>query len=189
MGSEGGEERERAERQIYIFDSGGRNITIMVFQFFLLAKRLSLRTFFFTDDVVDELADVSIEAETADELLSNLVSAFEENSAPQSPKNNPVQCQVVDLAVDDFVVVSFSMEEQKKKSRRFVGRVLNIQNEELTIKFLTLKSTQNDSGYVYTYPKIDDIVNVKEDQIVKKLSPPEINRRGALKFDIHVKDL
>lgn len=129
----------------------------------------------FADNSVDKLSDIDPD----------------EPSVPDHPDIVPTQFTVADFSVDDFVVVNFVMEEQKSKSRRFIGCIKEIQveNEILTIKFLTPKPTRDNNGYVYTYPKIDDILNVKVEQIVKNLAPPKKILRGALLFDISSKEL
>lgn len=95
-----------------------------------------------------------------------------------------------DYAVGEFIIASFHMEEQNNKIRRFVGCIQKINDDEtLTVKFLISKNTRNNSGFIYTYPNVDDIVDVKLNQVARKLSPPKQILRGALQFDINVKDL
>ncbi len=59
----------------------------------------------------------------------------------------------------------------------------------MTIKFLTLKNTKKNYGYIYTYPNVDDIVEVEFQQVVRKLNSPKNVLRGAFQFNVHVKDL
>lgn len=145
------------------------------------------------DSVEDELfvpidLELPVNAEAAAELLDNLASTFPEENLPEVQSDH-VEPSIKNFAVDEFIIVSFCMEQQTNKSRSFIGRILKIEDETLTVKFLSFKPTKNNNGYIYTYPIVDDIVEVKLEQVVRKLSPPKKVLRGALQFEIHNKDL
>lgn len=90
-----------------------------------------------------------------------------------------------EIAANDWVVVIFHMEEGAKKSRKFIGRVTEIESDNtFVINFLKVKVTKRDSGLIYEYPKIPYIENVTREQIVQKLLPPKIVLRGAYLFDM-----
>lgn len=116
--------------------------------------------------------------------MNNLAKKFEENRI----QLDIVTLTIAELAVDDFIIVSFQMGEQVFKSRRFIGRILKIEGETLTVKFLTSKQTKKDNGYIYTYPNVDDITDVQL-QVTRKLTQPKTVLRGALQFDVDVKNL
>jgi len=82
------------------------------------------------------------------------------------------------------------MEQQKEKSCRFIGRILELKFDPHGVKFLSIKNTKNDSDYIYTYPNIDYIdENVEMKQEMRKLPPLKELCRGAFPVDISFKDL
>lgn len=117
-------------------------------------------------------------------LSSTAVPEVDDNTI-----SNSTQLANADVAVGDFVVVDFNMTEQRNTVRRFLGRILKVKSATIDVKFLTQKNTKVDSGLIYTFPKIDDIVeNIKIEDIYRKLSPPIELRRGGFKFDVTSKE-
>lgn len=107
-----------------------------------------------------------------------------------TPENDMISCSDnLEVSVGDWIVVSFSMSEQNQKSWRFIGQILDVKNCRFRTKFLKLKITKNDSGYIYEHPKIEDIVDIKFSQIVQKLCSPRSVMRGAFRFNIHNSEL
>lgn len=81
-----------------------------------------------------------------------------------------------DIAPEDFLLIEFTT--AKKKKERFLGKVLEC-NKFIQCTFLRPSVKMSDA---FIFPVVPDISDVSFDQIIKKMNPPEILRRGALKF-------
>jgi hypothetical protein len=95
-----------------------------------------------------------------------------------------------EFKVSDWVVVKYSMLKQKNTYRKFLGRILGI-NEERTmfhITFVRNKRTRQHNGYVYYYPYDPDEDDCHRDDILYKVEPPTEFQRG-LKFSTNVNSL
>jgi len=135
----------------------------------------------------------------------------EENPDPPSvetagstvPENNLLEEPIEDfLEVDDWVVVQCYVRGSHAKKSRYIGKILAVEYDDTpstskvevipptySIKCLRSKPTKNFSGYVYQYPRIDDIYEYERNEILYKMNEPENLMRGALKFDKHVDEL
>lgn len=89
--------------------------------------------------------------------------AEQDESLPEKPK------------VDDYVVVAFPT---RKNKRHYVGRIVEFKDNDYIIKFLRIRNP-----YIFTFPNVDDISLVSEEDIVKRLKPPRIKCRGMHEFD------
>lgn len=90
------------------------------------------------------------------------------------------------VAVGDWVVVMFSMEQQVKRTRKFIGKVTEIieDGELFRADFVNEKYSRDHPGYLFTYPtkKCSDTFSLAE--IVRKLDPPKVILRGSLLFNV-----
>ncbi|KAK4874691.1 hypothetical protein RN001_014051 [Aquatica leii] len=76
----------------------------------------------------------------------------------------------------DFVIVKFVT---NKRDRFFAAKIEEILGEEAAVKCLRKKSSKKE--ITFAYPEIDDIVVVKQEQIIKKIYAIPL-RRGTFTF-------
>lgn len=91
----------------------------------------------------------------------------------------------------DWVVVVFTLIEQRGRSRRFIGQILSVRDGKFIGKFLGPTYSRNHNGYVFKYPEIDDITSFAYCQIVRKLKGPQPYgaREDFLLFDVFAANL
>lgn len=128
------------------------------------------------------------------EEQSTAVEAVESNEENILP--NPDRTLTNELVEDDWVVVRYKMEETKGE-RRWIGRILRVnENETFLVSFLRSRNTRQHSGFIYSYPDlydqkgilIEDIATVCKTQILYSLPPPTKFQR-AFKFNVHKDNL
>lgn len=83
--------------------------------------------------------------------------------------------------IGDFIIVEFPM---VKRTRLFIGKIENIDGQELTINALRKKGVEK--GY-FVYPEIQDISVIDDHQVVKKVKLKYI-KRGQHFFNISFDD-
>lgn len=76
---------------------------------------------------------------------------------------------------NDFVIVEF---KTQKSSRFFVGKILQVNEGSVEIKFLRKKASKKDDYFVF--PIEDDIREVDPETIIKKVSARELRRERFL---------
>jgi hypothetical protein len=95
----------------------------------------------------------------------------------------------VSFETGDWLLVKFNMTEQNTRVRHFLGQVIGKEEEKLTGKFLRAASTKKNQGFVYSFPKEDDICTFSRTQVVKKVeNPTPFGRYGLLLFNINISD-
>jgi hypothetical protein len=93
----------------------------------------------------------------------------------------------VDLRPEDWVVVKYDLEEEKGE-RKWIGRIIDVEQSAYRITFLRPKRTKLHSGYIYQYLAKEDSDTVSKEQILYVLPPPERFQR-CLKFIQHCDSL
>jgi hypothetical protein len=94
-----------------------------------------------------------------------------------------------EVAICDWVIVNFAMEQQRGRTRRFVGQVRGVRRGQFIGKFVRPIFTKKKTGYVFQYPAIPDICKFHYDQIVRKVHKPKKFGRGNLLFDFLSRDI
>lgn len=92
-----------------------------------------------------------------------------------------------DIAVGDWAVIQFPLQNTKDGSKSFIGKVLEKKNDEYRFDCLRKKISTEFPGYVYSYPQVrDDETWFSRAQISYLVSDPEPYGRGLLKFTVNV---
>lgn len=73
----------------------------------------------------------------------------------------------------------------KKSVKHFVGKVITMKGNVPEIKFVKkVKEPKFNTGFVFFYPRADDICTMKHlDDILLILPEPKISRRGQIVFN------
>lgn len=80
-----------------------------------------------------------------------------------------------DFPVSSFVVVKFIYDQGTKNSieKQYVGQVIELQQSEISIKFMRKSSKTEDT---FVFPMVDDIQDVSSDQILDQVEPIKISK-------------
>ena len=113
------------------------------------------------------------------------------NPIPTGARTEPVATEPAPLTfqIGDWVVVRFAV-QGTTRTRAFIGKFDSVRNGRMWASFLRPHSTRNESGYMYSYPKIKDYSSFLPNQIVKIIDPPTTYLRdGLFLFSINSNDL
>ncbi|RZF32108.1 hypothetical protein LSTR_LSTR003971 [Laodelphax striatellus] len=115
------------------------------------------------------------EDENLDDVRSELLKEQEEDKISEewiigkwdstSPANN----------VHKWVLASFSTQNFPKF---YVGQVLEASCDQVTIKFLRKKRD------IFVWPVIEDVCQVRNEDIIRILPQPKVLRRGGIQFNV-----
>ena len=83
---------------------------------------------------------------------------------------------VMEMAIGSWVIVTYST---KKTLKRYVGKVLQITNETVEVKFV-----KKYTNYLFIWPNTDDVDTVDISDIYKVIPAPTEGRRGQLNFSL-----
>lgn len=96
------------------------------------------------------------------------------NFSPSSSDEDEVD--VKNLKKDDFIEIQYGTD---KGDKYFIGLVQEINVELITVKFLRPNRKKENC---FIFPSVDDICEVKKEEIKKLLPKPTILRRGGFEF-------
>lgn len=83
------------------------------------------------------------------------------------------------LKRDDFIIVKY---ETNKRNVMYIGQVEKVKTPLICVNFLR-KKTSSQEGPYFVFPQVKDKSNITKLQVVRKLVPTKIMKRGRFIFD------
>lgn len=102
-----------------------------------------------------------------------------EDMVTENEELNKIEHYVEKLRVGNWVLVAFAT---KKTKKHYVGQILEIDKNELKIKFVRKKEGEKTLSFIW--PEQEDECEVSEDEVIMVLPEPNLGRRADLSFNI-----
>lgn len=133
------------------------------------------------DMILDDESDVDYE-----QYLENITNEKENCDYNEMSENEEIieTCRKTSFAPNDWVLVKF---ETKKSVKHFVGIVTDTADigHNPIVKYARKKASKVEGVTVFTFPLVDDVLEVRHvEDIVTKLPNPENGRRGQFIFEM-----
>lgn len=127
------------------------------------------------DRMTSVIAASAVKRKIMQESSSELSSDLEEEEHEENDENNVPKETVADFTKTDFAVGSWVLVkyETKKTRKHFIGQVLSLSEDDMSIKFL-----KRTNGGKFVWPEVEDIDNIQYTSVITILPPPQIERRG-----------
>lgn len=123
----------------------------------------------------------------AEKASNDSEGSFSCQDSSDTPENFDEDVDFVNpsnILVDDFVLAEFDYNapHQKSKSKRFIGKIKEIDNNFRTFQCTFLRKATTGKN-VYVFPNVEDISEITAEQIISKLFPIS-SRRGRYTFSV-----